>query len=71
MNKNKPTTQFWRVLAIGNILAMIYPVSLLLRADGSDDNLFAIVALIGSVFLLMVVDAISVVVADVIGNTRQ
>ena len=71
MKTNKPTTQFWRVVAIGNILAMIYPISLLLRADGSDDKLFAAVALMGSLFLLAVVDAVSIVVANAVGASKR
>jgi len=71
MKTIKPTTQFWRVLATGNMLAMIYPISLLLRADGSDDKLFAAVALMGSLFLLAVVDAVSIVVANAVGTSKR
>ena len=70
MKKNKPRTNFWGVLATVNVLALMYPIMLLHRADGADETLFAVFALIGSLFVLMVIDAVSIVVADVFGNVR-
>ena len=70
MKKNKPSTNFWGVLAATNILALMYPINLLHRADGADETLFAAFALMGCLFALMVIDAVSIVVADVIGNVR-
>jgi len=67
MKTNKPTTQFWTVLTIVNLLALFYPIHLLLRANTLDENLFATCLLVGSVFLLVVVDAVSIVV----GSTRH
>jgi len=32
MKTNKPTTEFWTVLTMMNVLALIYPIHLLLRA---------------------------------------
>jgi hypothetical protein len=70
MKRNKPTTNFWATLATVNVLALMYPINLLHRADSADETLFAVFALIGSLFVLMVVDAVSIVIADVIGNLR-
>ena len=71
MKRNKPNTQFWRVLATINVLALIYPIDLVHRAETADENLFAAFALIGVVFLLLTVDAISMVAREVIGDTKH
>ena len=63
MKTNKPTTEFWTVLTMVNVLALTYPIHLLLRANNVDENLFASCVLVGSLFLLVVVDAVSIVVA--------
>ena len=70
MKKNKPSTNFWGVLASVNVLALMFPIMLLHRADGAVETLYAVFALIGSLFVLMVIDAVSIVVADVFGNVR-
>ena len=71
MKRNKPNTQFWRVLATVNVLALIYPINLVHRAETADENLFAAFALIGVVFLLITVDAVSMVAREVIGDTKH
>ena len=71
MKRNKSNSQFWPVLTFVNIVALVYPINLLLRANSVDENLFAAFALIGLVFLLMVVDAVSVLVAQEVGITRH
>ena len=70
MKTNKPTTEFWAVLTVLNVLALIYPIHLLLRAVSVDENLFATFVLVGSLFLLVVVDAISIVIAGGLGFGR-
>jgi len=52
MNTNKPTTEFWTVLTMVNVLGLIYPIHLLLRANSVDENLVATCALVGSLFCL-------------------
>jgi hypothetical protein len=64
--KNKLSKQFWTFLAAINLMALIYPFSLLRRAESSDETLIAAVALMVVPFLLMVADAITVVIAEVI-----
>ena len=54
-----------------NVLALIYPINLLLRANSVDENLFATCVLVGSLFLLTVVDALSIVVADAVGTDKR
>jgi len=68
MKTDKPTTRFWAVLAVVNTLVLIYPIGLLHRAESADEHVFAARMLIGFVFLLAVVDAVSIVVADVVGK---
>lgn len=70
MKTNKPTTEFWAVLTVVNVLALIYPIHLLLRAVSVDENLFATFVLVGSLFLLVVVDAVSIVIAGGLGFGR-
>jgi len=71
MKRNKSNSKFWPVLATVNIVTLVYPINLLRRANSVDENLFAAFALIGLVFLLMVVDAVSILVAEEVGITRR
>jgi hypothetical protein len=52
MKKSKPATEFWTVVTMVNLLGLIYPIDLLLRANSVDENLFATSVLVGSIFLL-------------------
>jgi hypothetical protein len=70
MKTNKPTTEFWTVVTMVNVLGLIYPIHLLLRAVSVDENLFATFVLVGSLFLLVVVDAVSIVIAGGLGSGR-
>jgi hypothetical protein len=70
MKTNKPTTEFCAVLTMVNVLALIYPIHLLLRAVSVDEKLFATFVLVGSLFLLVVVDAVSIVIAGGLGTGR-
>ena len=63
MKRSKPTTEFWTVLTMVNLLGLTYPIHLLLRANSLGENLFATCALVSSLSLLVVVDAVSIVVA--------
>ena len=69
MKRKKPTKQFWTVLSALNVLVLMYPVNLLMRAKSIHEHLFAIAGFIGSIFLLVVVDAVSIVVADTAGKS--
>jgi predicted neutral ceramidase superfamily lipid hydrolase len=71
MKRNKSNSKFWPVLTTVNIVTLVYPINLLLRANSVDENLLAAFALIGLVFLLMVVDAVSILVAEEVGITRR
>jgi hypothetical protein len=71
MKRNKSSREFWMVLALVNVLALIYPINLLLRARSVDENLFATFVLIASVFLLVLGDAISIVAADAVGTRKH
>jgi hypothetical protein len=71
MKRNKSSRGLWMVLALVNVLALIYPINLSLRAKSVDDSLFATFVLIASVFLLALVDAISIVSADAAGTGKH
>jgi len=71
MKRSKPTTEFWTVLTMVNLLGLIYPIHLLLRAHNVDENLFATCVLVGALFLLLVVDAVSIVVAEAVVTGRR
>ena len=66
MNKNKPGTEFWILLAALNILALIYPINRVVHASNLDEDLFATCVLVGSLFLLLVADAVTIVVAGAV-----
>lgn len=71
MKKNKSNTQFWSVLALVNVLALTYPISLLLHANTVDENLFATLVFIGALLLLVVIDAISIVAESGLGASKS
>ena len=71
MAKNKPTNRFWFVLAAVNLLVVSYPIGLLHTASTSDVHLFATLVLIGCVFLLAVVDSVSIVMADELAGIKS
>jgi len=71
MKKKTPTREFWKVLATLNLLALVYPIGLLHRAESTDETLFATFVLVGFVFVLAVVDALSIVVANVVGTSKR
>ena len=63
MRQRGQKTRFWTVLAMINIVAMIYPVTLYLQADNSDAQFFATIVLFGAAFLLAITDTVSAIVA--------
>ena len=71
MKRDKSTTKLWPVLAAVNVLALSYPINLLIHAESTEEHLFAAFALVGFVFLLTVLDAVSIVVADVVGTVKR
>ncbi len=71
MKRNKSNTNFWPALAAVNVLALTYPINLLFRAEGADEKLAAAIVLVGSLFLLLLGDAVSIVVAEVVGTNKR
>jgi uncharacterized membrane protein YhaH (DUF805 family) len=68
MKKTMRSAQFCTVLALVNVVVLIYPIKLLVGAESAGDSLIAALMFIGLVFLLVVVDAVSLVVAGVINK---
>ena len=67
----QPIAEFWTVLTMVNVLGLIYPIHLLLRANSVDENLFVTCVLVDSLFLLVGVDAASIVVAEAVGTGKR
>jgi len=63
MKKGKSRDEFWLVLGILNLLAMVYPTSVYLRADSMEDQVLAVFVLFGVALLLAIVDTVTIVVA--------
>ena len=61
MTQKTQKTKFWIILAIINIAAMIYPVSLYVQADSNDTQFFAAIVLLGIAFLLAIGDMMSAI----------
>jgi hypothetical protein len=61
MTQKTQKTKFWVILAIINIAAMIYPVSLYVQADSNDTQFFAAIVLLGIAFLLAIGDMMSAI----------
>jgi len=63
MKKAKSKDEFWFVLGILNVLAMVYPTSVYLRADRTEDQIVALAVLFGLGLVLAILDTVSIVVA--------
>jgi len=61
MTQTTQKTKFWVILAIINIAAMIYPVTLYVQAGSSDTQFFAAIVLLGIAFLLAIGDMMSAI----------
>lgn len=62
---------FWPVLATVNVLVMSYPVVLFRRAVSTDAQLLATLLLIGCLFLVIVIDAVSLLMASELNELKQ
>jgi len=60
MQKTSRKPTFWTVLAMVNVVAMMYPVHMYVNADSNDQQIFALIMLLGIGFVLAVVDSLSV-----------
>ncbi len=63
MQKKTSKTRFWLTLLTVNILALIYPIGLLLSSEDDGARLFAVLLLMGSFIFMAVADTLSVVFA--------
>jgi hypothetical protein len=63
MRQRSQKARFWTILAIINVVAMIYPLTLYFQADNSDAQFFAAIVLLGAAFLLAITDTVSAIVA--------
>lgn len=59
------------VLALVNVLALIYPITLSLRAKSVNESLLATFVLIAVIFLLALMDAVSILTADAAGTGKH
>ena len=63
MKKQKAKEDFWLILGLINLVAMIYPMGCYLQADSMENQIMAVFALCGVGLLLAVVDTVSIAVA--------
>jgi hypothetical protein len=71
MEKKRTFSLFWPVLATFNVLAMCYPVVLFRRSVSPESQLLAILLLMGCVFVVIVVDAVSMLMADEFNQLKR
>ena len=64
MKRRKSKTTLWITLATVNILSLIYPVNLVHAAKSVDQTRFAAFAVIGVMLVLVVIDAVSIALAN-------
>lgn len=67
MTNSGNARRFWCLLGAVNLIGMVYPLALVRRAQSIEDNLFAVLLLMFLMFFLLVVDMISILMAEVIG----
>ena len=63
MKVKRPTTRFWTILTVMNVMAIMYPLGLCLRSDSADSQLLATFALLGVGFFLAITDTVSILLA--------
>ena len=63
MAKTRCKSRFWTILGAVNLLAIAYPISMLLGADTQGEMLLGAVALFGAGLVLAIADIISVLLA--------
>jgi uncharacterized membrane protein YhaH (DUF805 family) len=63
MKKRKAREDFWLILGLINLVAMIYPMSCYLQADSMENQIMAVFVLCGVGLLLAIADAVSIAVA--------
>jgi hypothetical protein len=63
MERRNHKRKFWAILAMVNVVAMIYPVNLCLQADTGDAQFFATIVLLGAALLLAITDTVSAILA--------
>ena len=66
MTKDGSAKRFWWLLSVVNVVGVGYPVLLVRRAQSVEDNLFAVFLLIFVLFLMVVVDMVSIIIAEAI-----
>ena len=63
MSRSNQETKFWTILVVVNIAAIIYPINLYTNNQGTDQQITAVLVLVGTGFVLAVVDAVSALIA--------
>jgi hypothetical protein len=63
MKRQRAREDFWLVLGLINLVAMVYPISCCLQANSMEDQLMAVFVLVGVGLLLAIVDTVSIAVA--------
>jgi len=63
MKKQKAREDFWLILGLINLVAMIYPMSCYLHADSMENQIMAVFVLCGVGLLLAIADTVSIAVA--------
>lgn len=59
----RSTARFWTLITAVNIVAIGYVLGRLLHADGSDEQLFAVMAFIFVAFFILIADIVSIMLA--------
>ncbi len=63
MTNKTPKTRFWVILVTVNILALIYPLNLLLGSNDDASRLLGVMVMMVGVLLLFIADSVSIVFA--------
>ncbi len=63
MRNKKRDPRWWVILALINVLVILYPVSLYCQASDDQSTLVGACALVGAAFLLAIADLLTVVLA--------
>ena len=63
MKKPKSREDFWLVLGLINLIAMVYPMTCYIEATSLEEQLVGVFVLFGVGLLLAIVDTVSIAVA--------
>lgn len=63
MSQPNQKAKFWAILMLINIAVIVYPINLYTNADSNEQEISALVVLVGTGFVMAIIDAVCALMA--------